>query len=57
MGKTFENLTWDDMCDLMCGKPEEDYEEEIHEGKPTDGRRKRRGLDNDEWASHSNLRR
>ena len=24
MGKTFENLTWDDMCDLMCGGPEEE---------------------------------
>ena len=24
MGKTFENLTWDDLCDLMCGGPEED---------------------------------
>jgi len=28
MGKTFENLTWDDLCDLMCGGPEEDYEDE-----------------------------
>ena len=28
MGKTFENLTWDDLCDLMCGAPEEDYEDE-----------------------------
>ena len=24
MGKTFQNLTWDDLCDLMCGGPEED---------------------------------
>lgn len=24
MGKTFENLTWDDMCDLMCGGPEDE---------------------------------
>lgn len=24
MGKTFENLTEDQLCDLMCGKPEED---------------------------------
>ena len=28
MGKTFENLTWDDLCDLMCGSPEDDDEEE-----------------------------
>ena len=27
MGKTFENLTWDDLCDLMCGGVEEDYDE------------------------------
>ena len=26
MGKEFANLTWDDLCDLMCGKPEEDEE-------------------------------
>lgn len=26
MGKTFENLTWDDLCDLMCGRPEDDPE-------------------------------
>lgn len=32
MGATFENLTWDDLCDLMCGGPEmeyEDYEEDF----------------------------
>lgn len=28
MGKTFENLTWEELCDLMCGKPEDDEEEE-----------------------------
>ena len=28
MGMTFENLTWDDLCDLMCGKPEDEEEEE-----------------------------
>lgn len=28
MGATFENLTWDDLCDLMCGKPEDDSEDE-----------------------------
>lgn len=27
MGKTFEQLTWDDLCDLMCGTPEEDYDD------------------------------
>ena len=24
MGKTFCNLTWDDLCDLMCGGPEDE---------------------------------
>jgi len=24
MGKTFENLIWDDLCDLMCGTPEDE---------------------------------
>ena len=28
---TFENLTWDDLCDLMCGRPEEEYEDEDDE--------------------------
>lgn len=27
MGMTFENLSWDDLCDLMCGQPEDDGEE------------------------------
>ena len=27
MGMVFENLTWDDLCEMMCGKPEEDGEE------------------------------
>ena len=27
MGKTFENLTCEQLCDLMCGKPEEEGEE------------------------------
>lgn len=27
MGKTFDNLTWDDLCDLMCGGPEDDIED------------------------------
>lgn len=26
--RTMENLTWDDLCDLMCGVPEEDPEDE-----------------------------
>ena len=26
MGKTFENLTCEELCDLMCGNPEEDEE-------------------------------
>ena len=31
MGKTFENLTWDDLCDLMCGgtEEEEEWDEEV----------------------------
>lgn len=28
MGKEFNNLTIEEMCDLMCGKPEKDYEDE-----------------------------
>ena len=24
----FENLTIEELCDLMCGEPEEDYEDE-----------------------------
>ena len=28
MGKEFTNLTWEDLCDMMCGKPEEDMEDE-----------------------------
>jgi hypothetical protein len=24
MGKTFEELTWEELCDLMCGAPEEE---------------------------------
>lgn len=27
MGATFENLTWDDLCDLMCGEPEVEYDD------------------------------
>lgn len=29
---TFENLTWEELCDLMCGSPEEDiYDEDEDE--------------------------
>ncbi len=28
MGMEFTNLTEEQLCDLMCGKPEEDEEEE-----------------------------
>jgi hypothetical protein len=32
MGKEFDNLTWDDLCNLMCGEPEkEDNEEWVEE--------------------------
>lgn len=27
MGMTFENLTEEQLCDLMCGEPEEEEEE------------------------------
>jgi len=27
VGMIFENLTEEELCDLMCGKPEEDEEE------------------------------
>lgn len=27
MGKEFHDLTCEELCDLMCGKPEEDEEE------------------------------
>ena len=33
MGKTFENLTWDDLCDLMCGGPEDEMEEDADENR------------------------
>lgn len=36
MGKTFENLTWEDLCDLMRGGPEEDFEDEDGESKSED---------------------
>ena len=32
MGMTFENLTMEDLCDLMCGIPEDDGEEEDEDG-------------------------
>lgn len=28
MGKTFYDLTDEELCDLMCGDPEEDYEDD-----------------------------
>ena len=31
MGMTWTNLTCEELCDLMCGAPEEDYEEEEEE--------------------------
>lgn len=35
MGMIFENLTCEELCDLMCGKPEEDYDEEELEEETT----------------------
>ena len=31
MGETFFGLTMEELCDLMCGKPEEDPDEEEEE--------------------------
>lgn len=31
MGMTWTNLTEEELCDLMCGKPEEDPQEESEE--------------------------
>lgn len=31
MGAEFTDLTWEDLCDLMCGQPEEDFIEEDDE--------------------------
>lgn len=35
MGMVFENLTEEELCDLMCGGPEEDFEEDF--GDEIDG--------------------
>lgn len=32
MGMVFYDLTPEELCDLMCGDPEEDYEEEEDNG-------------------------
>lgn len=32
MGMEFTNLTEEELCDLMCGKPEEDEEDEQESG-------------------------
>lgn len=39
MGMTFYNLTMEDLCDLMCGTPEEDYidEDEVTEDAISNG--------------------
>ena len=29
MGAVFENLSIEELCDLMCGAPEEEWEEEV----------------------------
>ena len=37
MGKEYTDLTWKDLCDLMCGTPEDDYEyDDIEEGDEND---------------------
>lgn len=38
MGKMFENLTWDQLCDLMCGGPEDDGEKQLKKRNKTDKR-------------------
>ena len=30
MGMVFENLTMEELCDLMCGEAEEDAEDNTH---------------------------
>lgn len=37
MGLTLENLTPEQLCDLMCGKPEEDYECQSEKSKVDTG--------------------
>ena len=39
MGMEFTNLTEEDLCDLMCGKPEEDLEEDEDASKENKVRR------------------
>lgn len=34
MGMVFENLTMEELCDLMCGKPEEEIYEQEEEDVP-----------------------
>jgi len=45
MGKTFTNLTWDDLCDLMCGGPEEEWEDDTAEELAEDKYEDRDGED------------
>ena len=37
MGKTFTNLTRDDLCDLMCGDPEEEWDDTEDKYEDRDG--------------------
>lgn len=29
MGKEFTDLTWEELCDLICGDPEEDGDDDL----------------------------
>lgn len=42
MGKVFENLTLDDLCDLMCGPPEEDGDENEDDPQRTESVQQRK---------------
>jgi len=44
MGKVFENLTWDDLCDLMCGSPEEDGDDDGERGCDSSYEGNKRGM-------------
>ena len=33
MGKTFEDLTWQELCDLICGRGEDDDDMEEVDGE------------------------
>lgn len=34
--RVMENITWEQLCDLMCGAPEEDYEDGVGDEEPSE---------------------